>query len=49
LQNKEPTVSLNDLIKLVVSILACFAAAGIGSLFTFKAIPNWYTGLKKPP
>lgn len=48
-RSKEPAVSLNDGIKLVVSILACFAAAGIGSLFTFKAIPNWYAGLKKPP
>jgi benzodiazapine receptor len=46
---KEPALSLNDIIKLIVSILACFAAAGIGSLFTFKAIPNWYAGLKKPP
>ena len=42
-------MSLNDIIKLVVSILACFAAAGIGSLFTFKAIPTWYAGLNKPP
>ena len=42
-------MELNDIIKLVVSILASFAAAGIGSLFTFKAIPNWYAGLKKPP
>jgi len=42
-------MGLNDIIKLVVSILACFAAAGIGSLFTFKAIPTWYAGLKKPP
>lgn len=41
-------MSLNDVIKLVISIIACFAAAGIGSLFTFKAIPNWYAGLKKP-
>jgi len=41
-------MSLNDVIKLVASLLACFAAAGIGSLFTFKAIPNWYAGLKKP-
>lgn len=39
----------NSVIKLVVSILASFAAAGIGSLFTFKAIPNWYAALKKPP
>ena len=34
--------------KLVISILACFAAGGIGSLFTFKAIPTWYPTLKKP-
>jgi tryptophan-rich sensory protein len=39
----------NSAIKLIVSILASFAAAGIGSLFTFKAIPNWYAGLRKPP
>jgi benzodiazapine receptor len=37
-----------DWVKLVVSLAACFAAAGIGSLFTFRAIPNWYAGLKKP-
>ena len=42
-------MDLNGIIKLVISILASFAAAGIGSLFTFKAIPNWYAGLKKPP
>jgi len=38
-----------DAIKLIVSIVASFAAGGIGSLFTFKAIPTWYQGLKKPP
>ena len=42
-------MDLNGVIKLVISILACFAAGGIGSLFTFKAIPTWYNGLKKPP
>ena len=42
-------MDLNSVIKLVVCILASFAAAGIGSLFTFKAIPHWYAGLKKPP
>ena len=42
-------------IKLVISILVSFAGGGIGigigigSLFTFKAIPTWYAGLKKPP
>ncbi len=39
----------NGVIKLVVSIVASFAAGGIGSLFTFKAIPTWYRGLRKPP
>ncbi|MDH4270004.1 MAG: tryptophan-rich sensory protein [Dehalococcoidia bacterium] len=38
----------DSVIKLVVSIIASFAAGGIGSLFTFKAIPIWYAGLKKP-
>ena len=36
------------ILRLVISILACFIAAGIGSLFTFKAIPEWYAGLRKP-
>ena len=42
-------MDLNSVIKFIVSILACFAAAGIGSLFTVKAIPSWYKGLKKSP
>ena len=41
-------MDLNGVIKLIVSILASLAAGGIGSPFTFKAIPNWYAGLKKP-
>ena len=41
-------MNLNSVIKFVVCILASFAAAGIGSLFTFKAILDWYAGLKKP-
>ena len=41
-------MDLNGVIKFVISILASFAAGGIGSLFTFKAIPTWYAGLKKP-
>jgi tryptophan-rich sensory protein len=39
----------NKVIILIVSIVACFIAGGIGSLFTFKAIPTWYPGLRKPP
>jgi translocator protein len=42
-------MELNSIIKFAISILASFAAGGIGSLFTFKAIPTWYAGLKKPP
>lgn len=42
-------MELNSVIKLVISIIACFAAGGIGTIFTFKAIPTWYAGLKKPP
>jgi benzodiazapine receptor len=38
----------NSIVKLTISILACFAAGGIGSLFTSKSIPTWYPGLKKP-
>ena len=41
-------MDVSSIIKLVVSIVASFAAAGIGSLFTSKAIPAWYAGLKKP-
>lgn len=41
-------MDLSSVIRLVVSLLASFAAAGIGSLFTFKAIPTWYAALKKP-
>ena len=37
-----------DIARLAVSILVCLAAGGIGSLFTFKAIPTWYRELKKP-
>jgi translocator protein len=42
-------MELNGVIKLVISILVSFAAGGVGSLFTFKAIPTWYAGLRKPP
>ena len=41
-------MDVNSIVKLTLSLLACFAAAGIGSLFTFKAIPGWYARLKKP-
>ena len=39
----------NIIVKLIICIIACFAAAGFGGIFTSKAIPDWYRGLKKPP
>jgi benzodiazapine receptor len=42
-------MELNSVIKFAISIIASFAAGGIGTIFTFKAIPTWYAGLKKPP
>ena len=42
-------MELNSVTKLVISIIACLAAGGSGTIFTFKAIPTWYAGLKKPP
>jgi translocator protein len=29
-------------------LLICFAAAGVGSLVTYPAIPTWYAALNKP-
>ncbi len=36
------------LLKLLGSLAVSFVAAGIGSIFTFSAIPNWYAALNKP-
>lgn len=33
---------------LFLSIILCLLAGIIGSVFTFSAIPIWYTGLSKP-
>lgn len=33
---------------LFLSLLICFSAAAIGSLFTYRAIPAWYASLVKP-
>jgi len=38
----------NFVVKLIISLAACFAAGGFGSVFTAKSIPTWYPGLKKP-
>jgi tryptophan-rich sensory protein len=39
---------LKDILKLLLSILACQSAGLIGSIFTMKAIPTWYATLQKP-
>ena len=30
-------------------VAVCFAAAGIGSWFTYPSVGTWYAGLEKPP
>jgi tryptophan-rich sensory protein len=37
-----------DLVKLGASLVVCFLAAAIGSVFTMPAIPTWYATLVKP-
>lgn len=37
-----------NFIKLIISIIICQLAGGIGALFTFSAIPTWYKTLQKP-
>ena len=39
---------VRGLVGLLVAIVVCFAAAGIGSLATVGAIPTWYAALPKP-
>lgn len=39
---------ISDIIKLLVSLAACFVAGFTGSIFTRVAIPNWYALLQKP-
>jgi len=41
-------MNTKDISKLVISIVACLAAGGIGSIFTRSAIPTWYATLEKP-
>lgn len=41
-------MKLGKIAKLILSLTACFLAAGIGSIFTISAIPTWYASLQKP-
>jgi translocator protein len=37
-----------NFVGLAISLLLCFGAAALGSLFTVPSIPSWYASLKKP-
>ncbi|TFH55313.1 MAG: tryptophan-rich sensory protein [Candidatus Zixiibacteriota bacterium] len=41
--------NLRHLLALALFVGMCFVVAGIGGLFTARAIPDWYEGLSKPP
>ena len=41
-------MKLNEILKLVLSIVACQLVGFIGSFFTTPAIPTWYATLNKP-
>jgi benzodiazapine receptor len=41
-------VKSRDVVKLLVSLVACQCAGIIGSIFTTPAIPTWYATLEKP-
>lgn len=38
----------NSIPRLVISVLACEAAGGIGSIFTADGLREWYPSLRKP-
>jgi len=37
-----------QILALIISIIICFGAAGLGSLVTDPRIPDWYAQLSKP-
>jgi benzodiazapine receptor len=41
-------MKLENALKLVFCLFACFVAGSIGSIFTMPAIPTWYASLSKP-
>ena len=41
-------MKINDILKLVASLIFCQLAGFLGSLFTMPAIPTWYATLRKP-
>lgn len=41
-------MKIPNFLKFIISVILCFIAAGIGSIFTSSAIPVWYDTLRKP-
>lgn len=39
---------MNNLFKFIISIIVCQSAGIFGSLFSFEAVPDWYSTLTKP-
>jgi tryptophan-rich sensory protein len=39
---------LREVLRLVVSVVVCQLAGGLGAIFTTPAIPTWYASLEKP-
>jgi len=39
---------VRDVVRLIVSIVVCQLAGGLGAIFTTPAIPTWYASLNKP-
>jgi benzodiazapine receptor len=37
-----------SLLKLAVSIVVCFLAGAVGTIFTTSSIPTWYASINKP-
>ena len=37
-----------DYVKLIISLVVCQLAGGIGSIFTVRSVTTWYLTLKKP-
>jgi benzodiazapine receptor len=40
--------TIRQAVGLALSVVTCFAVAGVGSLFTRPAIEGWYAALRKP-
>jgi len=47
-QQSVSAVSKSEWLALLLFVVICFAAAGLGSVATSPEIPKWYAGLRKP-